>query len=230
MKKRLDQYSGPLSPAQIAAGMNAARQNASRLLRDAKLLADSGRYPSATAMAILAIEEAGKDAILRELSYAKDPKAIKEAWRRYRSHTSKNAYWVAPDLVRKGARTLEDFGQAFDETAEHPYVLDQLKQVAIYTDCLGKAHWSDPEQVVSKDLAQAILRTAEIFAKRKPASTEEIELWIEYMGPMLRRPTSAAWIKKAFQNWYHAAVEQGFLDPNDETMKSFVFGKPAMKE
>ena len=51
------------------------------------------------------------------------------------------------------------------------------------------------------------------------------ELWIEYMGPVLRHPSSAAWIKKAFQIWYHAAVERGFLDPNDETMKSFVLGK-----
>ena len=139
MKKGLDQYRGSLSPAQIAAGMNAARENASRLLNDAKLLAQSERYASATALAILSIEEIGKDGFLRELSYANDPKAIKNAWRRYRSHTSKNAIWVAPDLAMKGARTLDDFIPAFDDSADHRYVLDQLKQVAIYTDCLGKA-------------------------------------------------------------------------------------------
>lgn len=102
MKKGLDQYRGSLSPAQIAAGMNAARENASRLLNDAKLLAQSERYASATALAILSVEEVGKDGFLRELSYANDPKAIKNAWRRYRSHTSKNAIWVAPDLAMKG--------------------------------------------------------------------------------------------------------------------------------
>ena len=76
MKRRLNQYCGPLSPSQIAAGINAARANAMRLLEDAKLLAGSGRYASATALAILSIEEGGKDGILRELSYARNPKAI----------------------------------------------------------------------------------------------------------------------------------------------------------
>ena len=230
MKKRLDQYGGALTPAQIAAGMNAARENASRLLKDAKLLAESERYPSATALAILSIEEAGKDAILRELSYATDPKAIKEAWRRYRSHTSKNATWAAPDLVMKGARTLDDFSPLFADTADHPYVLDQLKQVAMYTDCLGKANWSKPERVIGKDLALAIIANAEIFASRKTVTSEEIELWIEYMGPVMRRPVSAPWIKKAFQNWYHAAAERGFLDPNDQIMKVFVFGTSANRD
>jgi hypothetical protein len=56
MKKGLDQYRGSLSPAQIAAGMNAARENASRLLNDAKLLAQSERFASAAALAILSIE------------------------------------------------------------------------------------------------------------------------------------------------------------------------------
>lgn len=224
MKKRLDQYSGPLSPAQIAAGMNAARENASRLLKDAKLLAQSERYASATALAILSIEEAGKDGFLRELSYANDPKAIKDAWRRYRSHTSKNAIWMALDLAMKGARTLDDFIPVFDDTADHPYVLDQLKQVAIYTDCLGKANWSTPERVIAKDSALAMIANAEIFASRKAVRSEEIELWIEYMGPAMRRPLSVARMKKAFQSWYHAASERGFLDPNNQIMKSFVFG------
>ena len=226
MKKRLDQYSAGLTPVQIAAGMNAARENASRLLRDSKLLAESERYPSATALAILSIEEAGKDAILRELSYVTDPKAIKEAWRRYRSHTSKNVAWGAPDLVMKGARVLDDFAPLFADTAEHPFILDQLKQIAMYTDCLGNANWSKPQQVIGKDLALAIIANAEIFASRKTIMAEEIELWIEYMGPVMRDPVSERWIKKAFQNWYHAAVERGFIDPNDQAMKLLVFGKP----
>ena len=204
--------------------MNAARDNASRLLDDAKLLADSGRYASATALAILSIEEAGKDAILRELSYATDPSAIKDAWRRYRSHTSKNVTWVAPDLAMKGARTLDDFAHVFDDASDHPYVLDQLKQVAMYTDCLGKANWSKPDRVIGKDLALIILRTAGIFASRKTVTSEEIELWIHYMGPVLRQGVSVMWIKKAFQTWYHAAAEKGFLDPDDQLMKTFVFG------
>ena len=72
---RLDQYRGTLSPQQIADGMNAAERNAARLLNDAELLLREERHPSATAMAILAIEEAGKNTILRQLSTAKDDTA-----------------------------------------------------------------------------------------------------------------------------------------------------------
>lgn len=227
MKKRLNQYRGLLSPEKIAEGMNAARENASRLVHDAKLLAQSERYPSATALAILAIEEAGKDAILRELSYAESLTEAEKAWRRYRSHTSKNEFWGSLDLACQGARTLDELARTFDGTSDHPYILDQLKQVALYTDCLGKSHWSRPEDVINRDLALSILRVAETFTNRKPISTEEIYLWIELMGPVLRGPASSASIKTAFQAWYRAAVSLGFLDPDDLIMKSLVFGDHA---
>lgn len=58
--KNLNQYRGPLSSTEIAAGMNAARENTNRLAKDAKLLFEQERYPSALALAILAIEETGK--------------------------------------------------------------------------------------------------------------------------------------------------------------------------
>ena len=45
--------------------MNAARRNARRLAEDAKLLLEAGRYPTATALAVLSIEESGKMSILR---------------------------------------------------------------------------------------------------------------------------------------------------------------------
>ena len=74
--KKLNQYRGRLSPTQIADGMSAAQRNARRLVDDAKLLLDAGRFPSATSLAILSIEESGKTSILRHLSVAKDEKEI----------------------------------------------------------------------------------------------------------------------------------------------------------
>ncbi|MBN1085452.1 AbiV family abortive infection protein [Erwinia aphidicola] len=38
-------------------------------------------------------------------------------------------------------------------TTEHPFALDQLKQISFYTDCLGKAHWSIPDNVIDRDTA-----------------------------------------------------------------------------
>lgn len=48
--------------------MSAARRNGKRLLYDAITLFDLKRYPSAFARAVLAIEEAGKLTVLRQLA------------------------------------------------------------------------------------------------------------------------------------------------------------------
>src|SRR6185312_12883870 len=93
VKKKLDAYKGRLTPAQIAAGMNAACANANRLADDAKTLLDAGRIPSALSLAILAIEEAGKTSVLRRLAVATTDGEISDVWKEYRSHTSKNRMW-----------------------------------------------------------------------------------------------------------------------------------------
>jgi hypothetical protein len=63
---------GRLNAAQIAAGMNAAEDNAARLLADAVLLLNAGRYPTAASVAILCIEEAAQVSILRRIATCKD--------------------------------------------------------------------------------------------------------------------------------------------------------------
>jgi AbiV family abortive infection protein len=70
--------------------MNCANSNAERLLNDAELLYENGRYASAVGLAVLAVEEAGKEAMLRSLALARNANELKEAWRDYRTHTSKN--------------------------------------------------------------------------------------------------------------------------------------------
>src|SRR5271169_2125890 len=100
---RPQEYRGPLTAAEIAEGMNAARRNALRLAADARILVDAERLPTAAALAALSIEESGKTSILRQLATATSPEAIKAAWQQYRDHRSKNAAWILPDLVGGGA-------------------------------------------------------------------------------------------------------------------------------
>jgi len=148
--KKLSQYKGKLTPAEAAAGINRARHNAKRLAADAGRLLAIDRYPSALELAILSIEESGKISILRSLVLARSEDDVKTAWREYRSHTSKNRLWPIIELVRKGARKLDDFVSLFCDQADHTLLLDQLKQIALYTDCLGDCHWSEPDQVIDK--------------------------------------------------------------------------------
>ena len=126
--RTLESYRGKLSPSEIAEGMNAARENALRLAEDAELLLEQGRFPSAVSLAILSIEETGKVRVLREFSLARTDKERSTSWRAYRTHTKKNIGWILPQLIAAGARTLEELRPVFDESSDHPFVLNQLKQ------------------------------------------------------------------------------------------------------
>lgn len=209
MSKKLDQWKNTLSVEKIVEGMNAASSNARRLLHDASALFDLERYPSATSLAILAIEEAGKVSILREMSLLKDGKDIKQIWHRYRSHTEKNMMWVLLDAVKKGAKNLNDFAPIFSDESEHPFVLDQLKQLSFYTDCLGKAHWSIPHNVVDKDTARSIIEAAKPLVSSKLHTVEEVELWVKYLGPAWKADDALK--REALKNYFDAMSVKGLL-------------------
>jgi AbiV family abortive infection protein len=217
--KKLDQYKGKLTPSQIAEGMNSAIRNAKRLLDDAELLCKADRFASSASLAILAIEEAGKTSILRALAVARDDKEIARWWRDYRSHTKKNVLWMFMGLVRKGARRLDDFRPLFDENSDHSYILDQIKQIGFYTDCLGHAHWSIPEEVIDGKLARSLIETARFLCLTEEATTEEIELWIKHLGSVWLSDLPK--MKKALADWYS---EMHGLTPNaPNRMKEFIY-------
>ena len=221
LEKKLNGYKGILSPQQIAEGINAAKKNAYRLAKDAEFMFDDGRYPSAVSLAILSIEESGKVSILRGLSLARDEKDIAECWRDYRSHIKKNISWILPELAAKGARSLEDLRLIVDETSDHPYLLDQIKQISFYTDCLGKAYWSIPEDVIDESLAKTLVQTAEIFSNNKnEISVLEIELWIKHMKPVWKTSMSA--MKAALINWSKDMKENGLSTKEDNSMEKFL--------
>src|ERR1044072_3654797 len=129
-------YRGKLSPKQVAAGMNAATRNATRLVKDAEALFAAKRYPSAAALAALAIEEGGKLSILRALAVARNNDEIRAGWKSYRSHQTKNVLWLFPLYVLSGIRTLDGFRSLFHPDSKHTKRLDELKQGGFYTDCV----------------------------------------------------------------------------------------------
>ena len=84
--------------------MTAAAANARRLLSDANLLLEGKRWPTAAALAILAIEEAGKQSILRSMSIARTDKEVADLWKDFRSHRVKNAHSALHEYAAAGAR------------------------------------------------------------------------------------------------------------------------------
>jgi len=221
LDKKLNGYRGKLSPQQIAEGINVAKKNSYRLVRDAEFLCEAGRYPSAASLAILSIEESGKVSILRQLALARDEKEIAECWRDYRSHTKKNVAWLSPQLFVNGARRLEDFRPLFDAESNHPFLLDQLKQIGFYTDCLGQGHWSIPENQIDESLAKGLVQIADIHSRsQKEVTALEIELWIKHLKPVWKTNMTA--MKVAIIDWEKDMVEHGLAEKSENNMEKFI--------
>ena len=222
-KDKLSHYNGELSAAQVADGMNAACRNARRLADDAKLLLDAGRYPTAASIAVLSIEESGKKSVLRGLAFAPNKEARRSAWKGYRSHRSKNVAWILPDLIAKGARDLDSLRPVTDPSAGHTTLLEQVKQLSLYTDCLGDAHWSEPEKFVDENMSRDLVEIADIFARIKVVTAKEIELWVKHMRPATHG-TSLERMKTALLDWFAAMRENSLLEDEDFPVEAFVRG------
>ncbi|WP_198004212.1 AbiV family abortive infection protein [Thioalkalivibrio sp. ALgr1] len=223
MPKKLPSYKGRLSSSQVAEGMTAASANAARLAKDAQILLENGRLPTACSLAALSIEESGKVSILRAMALARDDNELKEEWKRYRSHTEKNVQWIIPQLVAEGVRKLDDLRPLFDKNAEHPYLLDQVKQIGFYTDCLGnEGNWSVPDEVIDVELAGKLVFTARLLSSAEPTSEREIELWVEHVGPAWKNDLN--WMKRVVENWYRAMQREGLKPEGKNAMETFLHG------
>jgi AbiV family abortive infection protein len=218
--QKLDQYTGTLDAAQVAAGMNAAARNAKRLADDASLLLESNRFASAAALAILSIEEFGKLSILRRLASVQCAEQAKHCWREYRSHTKKNVMGAFLDLSAKGARRLDEFAPLFESDADHPQLLDKVKQIALYSDCLGSAHWSEPTEVIEEPLARSMVLTAKVLAQGTEVTILEIELWVQHVGPLLHSSREQA--ERALEVWYAEMQRHGLAKPGRNGMAEFI--------
>jgi AbiV family abortive infection protein len=217
---KLDQYVGTLNAGQVAAGMTAAAKNSRRLAEDAALLLEHKRFPSAAALAVLSIEESGKLAILRRLASADSPEAAKPIWREYRSHTKKNVMGALLDLCAAGARRLDEFAPLFDAAADHPQLLDQVKQVSFYSDCLGKTHWSEPEALIDERLARGMVTAARVLARGEEFTELEIELWVKHVAPHLHGPRELA--EKALEVWYAEMQRHDLAPAGKNAMSRFI--------
>jgi len=219
---RLPRFRGQLTLSQIAVGMNAASRNARRLADDACLLFEHGRYPTAVSIAALSIEEAGKVSVLRGLAFAPNEQVRKRAWKDYRSHRSKNTAWILPDLVAKGARSLDALRLATDPSGTHSLLLDQLKQLGLYTDCSGPRTWTEPVKVIDETLARQLVSIADLLAREKTVTRTEMELWVEHMQPVYGAPLHE--MKAALVRWHAAMREAGLSTDDDRALESFVWG------
>jgi AbiV family abortive infection protein len=224
----LEQYKGSLTTAQAAAGIKAAIQNSCALLEEAKLLANNGRWQRSAALAILAIEESGKVSILRGILLARNEQELKESWREYRNHSSKNRASILPDLVAKGARKFDELRLIVDGSSDHNAVIEAVKQISVYSDALGQCHWSVPSEVVSQELSEQLLNIARILVQTEESAftTEaELNIWVKHMRPVWKKDMNA--MKGALLSCYAEARTSGVLQgkQTESDMLEFLFSE-----
>lgn len=159
------------------------------------------------------------------MSSASNEKQRRNLWKDYRSHTSKNTGWILPELAAKGARTLEELRPATDRDGEHTFTLDNLKQLSLYTDCLGAGNWAEPERIVDHGLAQALVATADVLARSKTVTAEGMEIWNKHMAPV--QGGSLETMKGALRNWYLEMPQAGLWDADMAVVEAFIFGGEA---
>jgi len=223
MQHKLTQYKGPLTPSQAAKGIALARANAARLIADAELLLENGRHASASALAILAIEELGKVQAIKIIALQSGEEELKQAWRDYRNHRAKNVQWILPKLAAEGARTLMQLREAADPKGNHTAMLDSVKQLSFYTDCFNDApRWSEPADAVDPKFADAILATARMLNRETETTTRELELWATIVGPHYNRPTMI----DALLEFQKQVFSEGLSATSPEEMEAFVKGQP----
>lgn len=218
--RKFSQYRGSLSFGQIATGMNAALKNAKRLAEDARTLFDAGRIPSATALAILSIEESGKVPILRQIALCESDEERCKEWKRYRSHTNKNVTWILGQLVMQGARTLDAMREIADPQSDHPKILEHLKQLCLYTDCLDHGKWSLPDEVSVADIAPYLVKMADVMANPRFVTAKEVELWHQHLLPV--KSANFDEKKRAVARWYEDMASHGLSKVSLENLESFL--------
>ena len=208
------QYNYTLSTKQAAKGIKLAILNSQSLLSDAILLFENERYPRSVSLSILAIEEAGKPPIIRSILLEDQAIELKRVWRQYRRHTSKNVAWILPELASKGAKSANEMKQIFDKQSDHARKLDDIKQLAFYTDVFSKCKWSIPEEVIDKEFAEGLISIAKILVSKDSSysmTTEDaLNLWVQHMKPVWKSDDKR--IKEALLKCYKEAEELGFVE------------------
>lgn len=222
-KSRATRYRGSLSPFQIADGLRATKRNAERLLRDAAELYDLDRFPSATSLAILSIEELGKIPILRRMALADGPEAWRVCWRDFGDHLTKCAQWGVPFLVKTASSPEALFNEHSNE--RDPLLLDSIKQLGFYVGCYGNAHWAEPARVVEKAQADPIFYAARVLAAGSQSSELDtpsaVQLWSNTMAGYFR--CGAIEANNAVVNFFRLVRERGVVLAGDGIPPSNAF-------
>ena len=196
---RKNQFNGRLELEMIAQGIALANKNSLRLLADAEILYEAKSYPSAIALAVLAIEEMGKHMVLNGLVTLDKGQKTSHIWKQYRNHKSKNILCKLPQIVEQDGKSVSNIVLALlTGDSNHSEELEWLKQFCFYTDCVGEGEWQSPENI-SMELAANIIDIARKLCSKLSLSVESILLDINKLHAVFSTGTPEEQILRAVE-------------------------------
>lgn len=150
-----------------------------------------------------------------------DLKEISKLWKSYRKHQDKNTLWIVPELILKGAKTLEEMRISVDPNAEHPQILDNLKQLCFYSDVFTKGKLSIPDNVANKKIASEILLIAKTNIMETLNSAKSLEIWVKHLKPVWKKEMSK--MKIGLLNCYKELEENNLIEKGiADKMENFI--------
>ncbi len=197
-------YNGNLTDCQIAEGINICKKNGRELLADAKLLFENQRFSSSIAFSILAIEEFGKEPLLREFAGVREGDSTSKIWKKLRNHQIKNSHWKIGSFLQQG---LGRTGEELYLLTQNPITsecaqLDELKQNCLYTSFSPTLGWQRP--AASEIQAKQLIEIAEYCIGLLPEVTEE---QIKEQRALLGKPDlNKDDIKRFTDKWGHKDI------------------------
>ena len=202
-------FRGALTRAGAESGIRALHENAARLARDARLLADARRYPSAAALAAMALDEIGRIPLLVALHAVDGNSRLAELWRRFREHRH-DFPWA---IFQTGApqRLTSDINTA----------LAFMRSIGNIVECLGPGNWAEPARLIQPGLAEELVATAELICLN-PMSTRGITVWLETSRSLPSDCGPANALKQL-----RAALEAAGLNAQADALAAFCGKAPA---
>jgi AbiV family abortive infection protein len=212
-----DKLSERLTPTEMGRGIAAANRNARRLLGDAILLYENYRYPSAAALATLAMEESAKWWALLHVTVLQDAKAIANAWRDHRRHVTK--------LDRAIAIVKDAFERSGGEVVATPSTelaraTQALKERCIYTDFIKDRRWTEPSGACDAALCRGHLGGALVMVTRYHITGRYLGSAFQGIAGRLHEPQEEA-AKQAMIAWSQGSEASALAEEDDAENEAF---------
>lgn len=194
--------------------MQAARLNSVDLLDSADILFTLKRFAHSAAFSILAIEEAGKMAILQSiLLRLGEPQQL---WRSYRLHRAKTENLNLGILARVRATFPEiplDQAQQIAARGPSPDDLEVTKQRAIYSDCIAESGELSCHLPRNADWRQEawerLCEAKAIVLAPRDRTPEELEVWLRHVSQARAEGHSVAAV---LPDIHKELLEKGFVE------------------